>query len=60
MSTKIINKSSGGAFYCLGGIGAFVYFMQNANGVGEVVIGILKSFVWPAFFVHRMFEYLGM
>jgi hypothetical protein len=50
-------KCQGGIFggWGLGFIGALVYFMQQANGFGAVVTGILKAFVWPAFLVHKLF-----
>lgn len=54
-----INKnksSSGGGFYCLGFIGALVYYMQAAVGFGAVVTGILKSFIWPATLVYKLLE----
>jgi ABC-type transporter Mla maintaining outer membrane lipid asymmetry permease subunit MlaE len=56
---KVVKKG-GSAIYGIGGIGAFVHYMQNADTFTEVVIGILKSFVWPAFLIHRLFGFLGM
>ena len=47
---------TGGAFYCFGFIGAFVWFWQQADGLGEHLVGILKSFVWPAFLVYEAFQ----
>lgn len=44
----------GGAVYGLGLIGALIYFIQQANGFSEIVIGILKAIVWPAF-LHSNF-----
>jgi hypothetical protein len=48
----------GGAVYGLGFIGAFVAFWQQADGFGEHLVGILKSFVWPAFLVYEAFRAL--
>jgi hypothetical protein len=52
--------TSGGAVYCLGLIGAVVYYFQHADTFGQYVIGFLKALVWPAFFVHKAMEFLGL
>lgn len=54
------NAGSGGAFYGLGFIGALVYFMQNSHSFLDVVLGILKSLVWPAFFVYHILKFLNI
>ena len=59
MSTKVINHGCG-AFYGLGTIGAFVYYMQNAHSAAEILLGIIKTIIWPALLIHRLLEYLGM
>lgn len=48
------------AVYGLGFVGALVYFVSTASGVGAGLLGILKAIVWPAYFVYYMFEYLGL
>lgn len=48
----------GGAVYGLGIIGSLVWFWQQANGLGEHIVGILKAFVWPAFLVYDAFRAL--
>jgi len=53
-------SSGGGGVYCLGLIGALVYYLQQAGNFTEGVVGVLKAFVWPAFFVYKIFEYLGL
>lgn len=50
--------SGGGAVYGLGLIGAAVWFWQQADGVGEHVVGLLKALVWPAFLVYEAFRAL--
>jgi hypothetical protein len=47
---------SNGAVYGLGLIGALIYFMQAANGFGEVVTGFLKALVWPAYVIYKLLE----
>ena len=57
---KIINKNKygGGAVYCLGFIGALVYYLQHATTFQEGLIGFLKALAWPAFLVYKLLETL--
>ena len=43
----------GGAVYGLGMLGALVYYLQHASSVQDVLLGLLKSILWPAFFVYQ-------
>ena len=45
-------NGSGGCFYFLGFLGALVYFITTATNFWDVVVGFLKSLVWPAFLVY--------
>ncbi|MCC6405053.1 MAG: hypothetical protein IT405_01560 [Candidatus Yanofskybacteria bacterium] len=54
-----MNKSSSGAVYGMGFIGAVVYFIQQADSFGSGVLGFLKAMVWPALMVYKLFELLG-
>lgn len=58
----VINKyaENGGWTYCLGVIGAFIYFLQNTTGFWEGFLGFLKALVWPAYFVYHIFKFLGI
>ena len=49
----------GGGIYCLGFIGALVYYVSNATGFWNVVLGVLKAIVWPAFLVYEALKFLG-
>ena len=49
---------SGGAVYGLGMIGALVWFWQQADGVGEHAVAVLKAVAWPAFLVYEAFKAL--
>lgn len=60
MAAKWRGGGGGGAVYGLGLIGSLVYFLSHAASFWEVVLGILKSFVWPAFFVFKIFEFLNL
>lgn len=55
-----MHKRGGGALYCLGVIGAAVYYIQNAVGFWAGVVGILKALVWPAFIVYTVLGFLKM
>jgi hypothetical protein len=51
-------SGGGGAVYGFGLIGALVWTWQQANGIGEHAVGILKALVWPAFLVYDAFQAL--
>jgi hypothetical protein len=54
---KVVVKEGGGnAVYCLGMFGAVVYFVQQANGVGEFLVALLKAIVWPAFLIYELLK----
>jgi len=53
-------EKCGSAFYCLGFIGALVYYLSTATGFWSGVLGILKAFVWPAFLIFEVMKFLGM
>jgi hypothetical protein len=52
--------SAGDAVYCLGVIGAAIYYISIATGFWMGALGILKALVWPAFFVYEALKYFGM
>jgi len=47
-------KRTGGAVYGLGFLGAAIYYIQQATGFWEGVVGVLKAIVWPAFVVYKL------
>jgi hypothetical protein len=49
------SAAGGGAIYALGIFGAWVYFWQAAQGVGEHLLAILEGLFWPAFMVYYAF-----
>ena len=59
MKKTIKENTSGSAVYCLGVIGAAIYFIGNAATFWVGVVGALKAFVWPAFLVYEAFKYFG-
>ncbi len=54
------HKHSGGCFYFLGFLGALIYFISTATGFWGVVLGVLKSIVWPVFIIHGLLKFLGL
>jgi hypothetical protein len=48
-----MSKSSSGAFYGMGLIGALVYNMQYAHSFKEVMWGLGKTILWPAMLVYE-------
>ena len=60
VNTEInVNRARPAAgIYLMTVVGAAVYFVQNADGVWNVIWAILKALVWPGFLVHRVFELL--
>jgi hypothetical protein len=59
---KVIKQYSthggGNAVYFFGFIGALVYYIQQASGFWEAILGILKALVWPAFVVYELLVFL--
>jgi hypothetical protein len=51
--------SGGDVVYGLGLIGALVFYIQQADGFWQGVLGILKAFVWPAFLVYELLKFVG-
>jgi hypothetical protein len=48
----------GGAIYCLGILGAWVYFWQQADRFWEYVWALVQGILWPAFMVYEVFSAL--
>jgi hypothetical protein len=59
MYTKVKERSSSGAIYFFGMIGAAVYYIGTSEGFWDGVLGLLKAFVWPAFLVYEALGALG-
>lgn len=50
--------SSSGAVYGLGLIGAWVFYIGRATTPQDRIKGFFKGFIWPAFMVYRLLEFL--
>ena len=53
------NNAGSNAVYALGLIGAAIYFLNQANNFSQIILGILKSIVWPAIMTYKLFSFLG-
>lgn len=59
-TTKIVKDGSWGVFHFLSFIGAAIYFVsQSGGGFWEVILGLLKAMVWPAFAIYHILLTLG-
>ena len=50
----------GSAVYCLGVLGAAIYYNVTTVGFWIGVWGVIKAFVWPAYFVYEAFKMFGL
>jgi len=55
---KKMRHEGGNFVWVLGFFGSLVYFLQQATTLWEGVIGLLKSFVWPAVLIYKLLEFL--
>lgn len=58
MSNGTGAAAGGGAIYGLGMFGAWVWFWQQADSLGEHLLAVLQGIVWPAFMVYEAFAAL--
>ena len=47
-----------GGIYFMGMIGSAVYLVGSVDGFWNIILGLLKSLIWPALLIHRVFELL--
>lgn len=59
-SKKVASSAGASGLYCIGFIGAVIYFIQNATSFWMGVVGILKALVWPGFLVYELFKFFHM
>ena len=60
MKKHIHGNETGGFAYCLGFIGALIYYITTAPSFWTAVLGFFKALVWPAFLVYGVLKFLGM
>jgi hypothetical protein len=52
------SANAGGGLYCMGVVGAAIYFIGQASDFWMGVLGLLKAIVWPAIMVYEAFKVL--
>jgi len=57
---KAMNNSSAGFLYCMGFIGAVIYFIQHATSFWGGVLGVLKAIIWPLLVTYKVLGFLGL
>lgn len=60
MEKKMHGGAPSGAVYCMGMIGAAIYYISHAVGFWMGVLGFLKALVWPVFFVLDGLKHFNM
>jgi hypothetical protein len=59
-NVKVINQHGPFGFVMfLAWIGAFVYFLQNVQDFGDVVMAFLHACVWPAIATYHVLRLLS-
>lgn len=59
--TKEMHKGRPGSmFFVLTYFGALFYFVDKANGVGEVAFSFVQALVWPAILIYKLFTILNI
>ncbi len=59
MKEVVKEKGGSGFVYFMAWLGALVYYVQQANGFGQVIVAFLKACVWPAFLVYDVLRYVS-
>ncbi|MGE5392498.1 MAG: hypothetical protein ACM3NH_02015 [Candidatus Saccharibacteria bacterium] len=49
-----------GGGYGLAFLGAAIYYIQHSTTFWMGVVGVLKALVWPAFLIHKLYQFLGI
>ena len=57
---KVSSNAGAGIIYCLGLIGALIYYIQTSVGFWGVIVGILKAIVWPGFLVYEFLKFFSI
>jgi hypothetical protein len=58
---KVVNNNGAfGGVYFLAFVGAAVYFFQQSSTFWEVLVGLFKAAVWPAFIVYEVLKLLQL
>ncbi|MFZ5364651.1 MAG: hypothetical protein ACOZBH_00395 [Patescibacteria group bacterium] len=50
----------GGGFYFFGIIASAVYYIQQVDGFGPIILALLKALVWPVLLIYKIFQLINM
>jgi len=60
-TAKVVDKSGPTGFVLfVAWFGAFVYFVQQSQGLGGFVLAFLKACIWPAYLLYYILQFLGV
>ena len=60
MKEQVVKHTSSNAVYGLGFLGAAIYFISNATGLWDGIIGVVKAIFWPAYLAYEACKYLNL
>lgn len=60
MKKNVSDNAGLSAIYCTGIIGAAIYYIQNSNGIAEIIWGLVKSLFWPGVFVYEALKMFNL
>lgn len=56
---KNVNDSGIGFAMFVAWVGALVYFVNQVDGLGNIIIAFFKACVWPAYLLYYVLQALG-
>jgi len=59
MKKKLNGNAPAGIVYCMGFIGAAIYFIGQATSFWIGVLGFLKAIIWPVLLIYEAFKHLA-
>ena len=60
-SVRVVEQGPWGFFHLLAYVGAAIYFVsKSGGGFWEVILGLLKAIVWPAYLIYHALSALGV
>ena len=56
----VSNDGMWGFVWFLATLGSAIYFVQQASGFWDGVLGILKALIWPAMIMYKVMQMLQL
>ncbi len=54
-----MGKGSASGFWCMGFIGALIYYWGSIESFYTFVVAMFKSILWPAYLVYDLLQFLS-